>query len=118
MKLSTRDILLVTIIVAVGALWWVDHFAIIEARRERDNLRQANSKLKWQLDKLALALGPEFRVEFSDYGVSIVRTVADPLKWSSTSISRPSLTLPPSKLKTSTPKAFGGKSKRELTIGQ
>ena len=45
MKFSIRDLLLVTVIVALGVAWWIDHRAMSKLRATNEELQIQNRRL-------------------------------------------------------------------------
>ena len=90
MKFSIRDLLLVTVIVALVLGWAIDHWR--DNQRERQ-LQQERAELKWRVDALTQVLDVEkYRARFTDYGLELDKKDFHPAKWGSTGIPRPNRT--------------------------
>ena len=64
-RFTIRELILLTVIVAMGAAWWVD-------RRQIAELRMRNEELRWNLDTTAEILNSHgFKIELAPFEVKI-----------------------------------------------
>jgi hypothetical protein len=83
MKFSIRDLLLVTVIVALALGWWLDSH--LKGKRETQ-WRQEKAELEWRVDALTKAMDFMHReVKFTEDGLDLF----DPIKVLTVPFSRP-----------------------------